>query len=125
MSAVTALHVASGRPVSAPSAIALDPARCRVADTPLARLRGLLGRPALRDGEGLLLVPCASVHTWFLRDAIDVVFLGRDGEVLRVVPRLGPWRAAGCRGARAVLELPPGTCARAGVGAGALLEVAY
>lgn len=89
--------------------------RCHVAASPLRRLRGLLGGPALREGEGLLLVPCASVHTLFLRSLIDVVFLDRDGKVLRVVPRLRPWRAAACRGARSVLELPPGTCDRTGV----------
>lgn len=98
----------------------LSPRR-RVADTPLRRLRGLLGRRPLHRGEGLLLVPCASVHTWFMPAAIEVVFLARDGEVLRVIPWLGPWRAASCRGARVVLELPPGTCARAGVSAGDVL----
>lgn len=92
--------------------------RCRVAATPAQRLRGLLGRPALRDGEGLLLSPCASVHTLFLRHPIEVVFLAADGAVLRVVPHLRPWRGASRRGARSVLELPPGTCARAGIGVG-------
>lgn len=99
--------------------------RRRVADTPLLRLRGLLGRRPLHPGEGLLLVPCASVHTWFMPGAIEVVFLAGDGEVLRVIPRLGPRRAASCRAARAVLELPPGTCARAGVRAGDRLDGAY
>ena len=92
--------------------------RCRVAATPAQRLRGLLGRPALRDGDGLLLTPCASVHTLFLRHSIEVVFLAADGEVLRVVQHLRPWCGASCRGARSVLELPPGACARAGVGPG-------
>ena len=59
------------------------------------------------------------------RRRIDVVFLAADGEVLRVVPELRPWRAAACRGAHAVLELPPGTCARAGVGPGDRLDVPY
>ncbi len=99
--------------------------RWSVADTRRARLRGLLGRPPLAGGEGLALVPCASVHTWFMPAPIDVVFLGRDGEVLRVVPALRPWRAAACRGARAVLELPPGTCARAGLAPGVRVDPPY
>jgi uncharacterized membrane protein (UPF0127 family) len=96
---------------------------CRVAASPAQRLRGLLGRPAQRPGEGLLLVPCAGVHTCFMRGPIDVVFLAAGGEVLRVVPRLRPWRAASCRGAHAVLELPPGACASGGITAGARLAL--
>jgi len=96
---------------------------CTHAHTPLLRLRGLLGRPALAPGAGLLLEPCASVHTLFLRPAIDVVFLSGAGEVLRVAPRLRPWRLVACRGARSVLELPAGACARLGVGPGDLLLV--
>ena len=88
-------------------------------------MRGLLGRPPLDGGDGVVLVPCASVHTCFMPAPIDVVFLDRRGEVLRVVPALRPWRAEACRGAHAVLELPAGTCARAGLQAGARLEPPY
>ena len=52
---------------------------------------------------------------WFMRFAIDAVFLGDEGRVLRVAENLRPWRMAARRGARAVLELPAGTCARTGV----------
>lgn len=96
-------------------------AQCIPARAAPQRLRGLLGRPPLRRGEGLLLDPCASVHTLGLRGPIDVVFLGARGDVLRVVPALRPWRLAACRGARRVLELPPGTCARLGVEPGDVL----
>ena len=89
--------------------------RCILARTPLRRLRGLLGRPPLEPGTGLLLEPCASVHTLFLPRPIDVVFLGAGGRVLRVVHALRPWRVAARKDARSVLELPPGTCARLGV----------
>jgi uncharacterized protein len=97
---------------------------CAHARTPLQRLRGVLGRPALVPGAGLLLEPCASVHALFLRHAIDVVFLAADGTILRVVPALRPWSFAAHRGSRSVLELPPGTCARVGVGPGDLLLIA-
>lgn len=86
-----------------------------LADGPLSRMRGLLGRKSLPSGEGLLLRPAASIHTAFMRFAIDAVFLDRDGRVLRVEPRIAPWRAAGCRGARAVLELSAGESERRGV----------
>ena len=87
--------------------------RCTVADRPLARLRGLLGRRELPAGEGLLLRPTPSIHTWFMRFPIDVVFLDRDWTVVRVVHALKPWRVAGARRAVAALELPAGTAAEA------------
>lgn len=85
--------------------------RCVVADTPLRRLRGLLGRRALASGEGLLLRPACSIHTAGMRFAIDAVFLDGEHRVLRVAEDMRPWRLASCRGARSVLELPAGTCA--------------
>ena len=92
--------------------------RCVVAGTPLTRLRGLLGRRGLEPGEGLLIRPASSVHMLFMRFAIDAVFLAPDGEVLRVAGGLRPWRAASRRGARCVLEVAAGECARHGVVAG-------
>jgi|SRR5215212_3603484 len=86
--------------------------RCAVADRAPARLRGLLGRSALSAGEGLLLRPASSIHTWFMCFAIDAVFLDGDLRVLAVRSRLRPWRIAGRRGARAVLELAAGEADR-------------
>jgi uncharacterized protein len=86
--------------------------RCLVARTALQRMKGLLGRRALSSEEGLLLQPAGSVHTWFMRFPIDVVFLDRELRVLRVVEALDPWRMAAARGAKAVLELPAGAAAR-------------
>ncbi|NTV97433.1 MAG: DUF192 domain-containing protein [Thiobacillus sp.] len=92
------------------------------ADRFLARLAGLLARPPLQPGEGLLLVPCASVHTAFMAYALDVVFLDRDGVVLKVVADLKPWRAAACAGARQTLELVAGEAARRGWRPGCRLD---
>jgi hypothetical protein len=78
-------------------------------------MRGLLGRRSLASGEGLLLKPASSVHTFFMRFPIDVVFLDRDLRVLSIAHDLRPWRAAGRPGARAVLELPAGECERRGL----------
>lgn len=89
-------------------------ARCELADTPWRRLRGLLGRELPADA-GLLIRPSSSVHMFFMRYAIDAVFLDRQGRVLRVAAGLRPWRLASRRGARAVLELPAGAAARAGL----------
>jgi uncharacterized protein len=58
---------------------------------------------------------------WFMRFAIDAVFLDADDRVLRVAADLRPWRVAGCRGARAVVELAAGECARVGLREGDML----
>jgi len=86
--------------------------RCVLADTALARMKGLLGRRELPSGEGVLLRPASSVHTAFMRFPIDAVFLDSNLEVLKVVPRLRPWRTASGRRAKAVLELAAGECER-------------
>lgn len=72
------------------------------------RLRGLLGKPPPAPGHGLLLTPCASVHTAFMRYPIDIVFLDRQGRILKLVEALQPWRAAACTGATQALELAAG-----------------
>ena len=89
-----------------------------VAARPLRRMRGLLGRADLPAGEGILLRPASSVHTFFMRFPIDVVFLDRDGVVLGVEPDVAPWRLAGRRGAKAVVELAAGESARRGIAVG-------
>ena len=92
--------------------------RCVLADTALARLRGLLGRRDLPRGEGILLKPASSVHMAFMRFAIDAVFLDRELRVVKVAADLKPWRAAGSRGAKAVLEIPAGEAGRRGLSVG-------
>jgi uncharacterized membrane protein (UPF0127 family) len=91
-----------------------------LAHRPLARLVGLLDHQTLSPGQGMLLLPCTSVHTLGMRMAIDVVFLRlagpRRGEVLRIAGRVRPWRLAlGQRGTQAVLELPCGQAQARGV----------
>ncbi|MEW6193491.1 MAG: DUF192 domain-containing protein [Bacillota bacterium] len=87
------------------------------------RLRGLLGRRSLSPGEGLLLEPCRSVHTFFMRFPIDVVFYDGAGRVVAVFPALSPFRCTPfIRSARGVIELPAGTLARTLTRAGDLLQ---
>src|SRR5918999_2843128 len=95
--------------------------RCVVADSPVSRMRGLLGRGELRPGEGLLLRPASAIHTWFMRFSIDAVFLDRDWRVVAISDDVRPWRARSRRGAKAVLELPAGESARRGLVLGDLL----
>jgi uncharacterized membrane protein (UPF0127 family) len=76
-----------------------------------ARNKGLLGRTGLQPDSALILAPCWAIHSWFMRFAIDVVFVDRTGTVVKVRPALRPWRIAIARGAFAVIELPPGAIA--------------
>ena len=98
--------------------------RCTLANTPLLRMRGLLGRSGLEPGEGLLLEPASSIHMFFMRFAIDAVFLDRDLVVRKVVADLKPWRMACARGSKQVLELPAGEAGRRGVKPGDRLVLA-
>ena len=95
-----------------------------VAARPLRRMRGLLGRSGLAEGEGILLRPAGSIHTFFMRFAIDVVFLDRDLVVVGIEPSLGPWRTASRSGAKTVVELASGECERVGIQIGDTLAVA-
>ena len=94
---------------------------CLLAETMFTRLRGLLGRKSLAEGEGLLLRPASSIHTAFMRFTIDAVFLDRDNRIVKVAAELRPWRMAACRGSRAVLELSAGEAARRGMRPGVSL----
>ena len=93
--------------------------RCDVADNFLSRGFGLIPRAGLAEGEGLLITKTGSITMFFMRFAIDAIFLDRSWRVLRVAPALRPWvLAKAARGADSVLELPSGTAARTGTQAG-------
>ena len=80
------------------------------ADTFFARLWGLMMRPSLAEGKGLLLSPCPQIHTCFMRFAIDAVFCDKNGRVLYVKENMKPWRFGRfVRGSYYTLELPGGS----------------
>jgi uncharacterized membrane protein (UPF0127 family) len=85
----------------------------RMADNFFTRAKGLLGTSELPEGHGLLIRPCNSVHMLGMSYAIDVVFLSKAMEIVRVIPELKPWRLSPVvKGAYQVLELPVGTISR-------------
>lgn len=79
------------------------------AHTGATRRKGLLGRESLLPGEGLWIAPCESVHTFFMRFPIDLVYLDRKLKVKKVRHSVGAWRFSACFSAFSVLELPAGT----------------
>src|SRR4051794_41621640 len=86
-------------------------------------MKGLLGRRSLPNGQGILLKPASSVHMAFMRFAIDAVFLDRDMRVVKIAADLKPWRAAGARGSKSVLEIAAGEAAQRGLSGGDRLAV--
>jgi uncharacterized protein len=97
--------------------------RAEEARRPLQRLKGLLGRAELQLGEALHIVPCNSIHTLFMRMAIDAAFLDAQGVVLEIYGALPPWRVTRVHfRARSVLELPAGTLQASGTEVGDRLQ---
>ena len=88
------------------------------------RLVGLLGRSSLEQGEALLLDPCTSVHTAFMRFSIDVLYLDREGRVVKTRPHLRPFRMSGVlRGGHSVIELPTGVIEATGTASGDQIKI--
>ncbi len=96
----------------------------RVADTVWSRFMGLMFARELPTGHGLAIRPCNSIHMFFMRFALDVVFVDGEGRVVRVLESIRPWRASSfVRGAKAAIELPAGTTARGVVVPGMALRM--
>jgi len=83
--------------------------------TAAERMRGLLGAEALQPGDGLWITPCNSVHCWFMAYAIDVIYLCRQGRIIKYVENLKPWRVSACLRAASVIEMAAGEVARLGL----------
>ena len=96
--------------------------RLEVAETAQQRSKGLLGRVGLAPGEGLWIVPCESVHTFFMRFPIDLVYLDRKNMIKKVRNEVGAWRMSACLSAHSVLELPAGTIRETQTQSGDTLE---
>jgi uncharacterized membrane protein (UPF0127 family) len=97
--------------------------RADIADTSAKRRTGLLKHSGLAPGEGLWIVPCEGVHTFFMKFPIDVVFLNRKRTVLKIRPNMGRRRIALSLRAHSVLELPAGRLAETATQAGDVLEL--
>lgn len=96
--------------------------RLEIADSGRKRSKGLLGRDGLGPGEGLWIVPCESVHTFFMQFAIDLVYLDRNNKVRKVRSAVPPWRLSACLSAHSVVELPAGTVVQTETQRGDLLQ---
>jgi len=89
-----------------------------VADTSAKRRTGLLKHDRLERGHGLWIVPCESVHSFFMKFPIDLVYLDREQKVRKVRHHMAPWRMSVCLSAHSILELPAGVVEATGTQAG-------
>ena len=90
----------------------------------VARGRGLMMTRELGEGEGLVIEPCNSIHMFFMRYALDVLFLNGEGQVLHMYEKIRPWRVGRVvRGARMAVELPAGSIRRTGTEVGDMVSL--
>lgn len=98
--------------------------QAKIADKFFSRLKGLLGEHGLKEGEGLIINRCSSIHTFFMRFKIDVVFLDKHNKVAALAHSLAPARLAGhSLKARLAIELPAGILAKTNTKKGDLIEI--
>lgn len=98
--------------------------RIGLANTSPTRFLGLMGRKSLEPGSGILLQPSSGVHTMFMRIAIDVVGLDRQMRVVKLWPRMRPWRLTSVSlKVQSVLELAAGQIEQCGIESGDQLAV--
>jgi len=93
-----------------------------VANTSQTRRTGLLKHQSLPEGEGLWIKPCEAVHTFFMKFAIDVLYLDREKRVIKIRKEMGPWKMSCCFRASSVLELPAGMAEKTATVPGDILE---
>ena len=93
-----------------------------LADTSRKRRVGLLKHTELRPGEGLWIVPCESVHTFFMKFAIDLLYVDRKNIVRKIVPGVPPWRLSMCLSAHSIVELAAGSIEPTGTRKGDQLD---
>ena len=94
-----------------------------LANTSATRRTGLLKHERLEPGDGLWIVPCESVHTFFMKFPIDLVYLDKRRKVRKVRRAVPAWRLSACLTAHSVLELPAGTLKQSGTLAGDELAI--
>ena len=81
-----------------------------VADTLFKRIKGLLGKKTFQQGQALIIEPCNSIHTFFMRFSIDVLFVDKENKVIAAISALASFRLSPIYfKAALVVELPTGT----------------
>ncbi len=95
-----------------------------LASTPLARIKGLLGKKELGRGQALILRPSNSIHTFFMCFSIDVLFVDKGNRVIKAIANLAPFRLTSIYfKATYTVELPAGSIASSNTSSGDILQI--
>jgi uncharacterized protein len=97
--------------------------RAEIAGSGMKRSKGLLGRKGLAPGEGMWIIPCEAVHTFFMQFPIDLIYLDRNHRVKKTREAVPAWRLSACLSAHSILELPAGTIRKTQTERGDVLEI--
>ena len=89
-----------------------------MADTSAKRRTGLLKHERLNPGEGLWIIPCESVHTFFMKFPIDLLYLDKQKKVRKIRHAVPAWRLSMCLSAHSIVELRAGTLEKSGTQVG-------
>ena len=97
---------------------------CMEANTFARRFLGLMGKKTLPEGSGLIIKPCNSIHMFFMRIPLDVIFIDKSNKVIYTIEDFKPWRVSKIvRGAVCTIELPIGALKRSRTSIGDMLEL--
>jgi uncharacterized protein len=99
---------------------------CKIANSFLTRFMGLMGKHEFPNDEGLLIIPCNSIHMCFMKFPIDVVFLDKTNTVLNTIKSIQPWKFSNfVSKAHCVVELPVGAIENSRTEPGDKLDICY
>lgn len=97
--------------------------KLEIADTSSKRGKGLLGKKSLNKGEGLHIIPCNSIHSFFMKFKFDTIFINKKNEVVYLIESMPAWKISKiCFSAHSVIELPSGVIKETETSVGDILE---
>jgi uncharacterized protein len=97
--------------------------KVKIAQTFVSRSVGLLDRVSLLKGEALVINPCNSIHMFFMKFSIDVLYLDKNNRIIKIVTDLKPWRLSQALFAQKVVELESGTIAQMRIKCGDIVKI--
>lgn len=96
---------------------------CKVANTFFVRFMGLMGRNEMRRDEAIIFPRCNSIHTFFMKISIDVIFVSQSGKIIKILPRLKPWKILmPVKGAKHAIEMASGNSGEKGLKEGDVIS---
>lgn len=96
---------------------------CQTADNFLSRLKGLIGKESFLEEEGLIITPCNSIHMFFMKFSLDIIFVDKSNRVVHLIENIKPWKLSKIVWSAAfVIELPINSIKKTNTEVGDILE---